>query len=100
MGHYKSNFTWISGLMFVAVAGLGCKTVEKGSEDAKDTVEDAVSSDVVGRVNDNRGQPVEGVTVKLFDLLDNTDFVEGSDIRSLEAYIDKEAVLASDNDRG
>jgi hypothetical protein len=38
------------------------------------------------------------VRVRLYDLLDNTDFVEGHDISSLEAYIDKEAVLASDND--
>jgi hypothetical protein len=35
------------------------------------------------------------VTIRLFALSDNTNFVEGSNIRSAEAYIDREAVLAS-----
>ncbi len=47
---------------------------------------------------DDEGEPVAGVRVRLYDLLDNTDFVEGHDISSLEAYIDKQAALESDND--
>ena len=91
---------------FVSAALLaGCKVFDdgvddakKGVDDAKKDVEDAVKSEVKGSVTDNRGQPIDGVTVRLYDLLDNTDFVEGSDIESLEAYIDREAVLASGND--
>jgi hypothetical protein len=56
---------------------------------------DVLDTDITGRVLDNRGEPVEGVTVRLFGLLDNTNFVEGSDIQSARAYIDREAVLAS-----
>jgi hypothetical protein len=78
----------------------GCGSLDDEAKDAKKTVEDAVSSEVKGRVTDNRGAAVAGVTVRLYSLLDNTSFVEGSDLGSLEAYIDREAVLASDNDVG
>jgi hypothetical protein len=81
-----------------ALALSGCKLLEDEAKDAKETVEETFSSEVTGAVTDNRGEGVEGVTVRLYDLLDNSDFVEGSDITALEAYIDREAVLASDND--
>jgi hypothetical protein len=58
---------------------------------------EVIGSDITGRVVDNHGQPVAGARVSLYSLLDNTHFVEGSDISSGEAYIDREAVLASDN---
>src|SRR5690349_7882118 len=58
-------------------------------------IEDAVQSDVTGSVVDNRGDPVGDATVRLFDLLDNTAFVEGGDVASATAYIDREAVLGS-----
>ena len=38
-----------------------------------------------------------GARVRLYALSDNTAFVEGSDISSAEAYINREAVLASNN---
>lgn len=85
--------------LLAAIVVMGsCKDVEDGAEDVGDTVEDTVSAKVTGRVTDNRGQPVANATVRLFALLDNTDFVEDTDVGSLEALIDKEAVLASDND--
>jgi hypothetical protein len=58
---------------------------------------EALETDITGRVTDNRGEPVAGATVRLYTLLGNTHFVKGSDIASAEAYIDREAVLASDN---
>jgi hypothetical protein len=81
-----------------ALALAGCDKVKEVFGDAEDTVDDAVSSEVDGRVKDDRGAPVAGATVRLYDLLGNTDFVTGSDIGSAEAYIDREAVLASRND--
>lgn len=78
------------GLSLAGIALLGCKE----TNDALDATEDALKTDVTGRVLDNRGEPVEGVSVRLFGLLDNTNFVEGGDIRSGQAYIDREAVLA------
>jgi hypothetical protein len=62
-----------------------------------DEVQEVLETDVTGTVTDNRGQPVAGATVKLYNLLDNTNFVEGSDIASAEAFIDREAVLSSSN---
>jgi hypothetical protein len=73
-----------------AFAG-GCELLDK----AKDKVD--IGSEVTGRITDNRGEPIEGAQLRLFDLRENQDFVEGSDIMSGEAYIDREAVLASDN---
>ncbi len=72
------------GLGVGGIALLGCKQTH-----------DVLDTDITGQVVDNRGEPVEGATVRLFGLLDNTHFVEGSDIQSGEAYIDREAVLAS-----
>jgi hypothetical protein len=78
----------------LAIAGMSaCALLFAGCKEA----EDALSSDVTGQVLDNRGEPVAGATVRLYSLLDNSDFVEGSDITSAEAYIDREAVLASRN---
>ena len=94
--HLRIGLVWT--LAFGALGLAGCDLFEDEAEDAKKTVEEAVSSEVTGRVTDNRGEGVAGVTVRLYDLLDNTDFVGGSDIAALEAYIDREAVLASNND--
>jgi hypothetical protein len=58
---------------------------------------DVLGSDITGQVVDNRGEPVSGVSVRLYGLLDNTHFVEGSDIQSAQAYINRDAVLASSN---
>ena len=83
----------------LACSGLvGCKETEDAVDDVDDAIDEAVESEVRGRVLDDDGEPVAGVRVRLYDLLDNTDFVEGHDITSLEAYIDKQAVLESDND--
>jgi len=92
----RNRLVWT--LAFGVLVLSGCKLLEDEAKDAKETVEETISSEVSGGVTDNRGQGVAGVTVRLYDLLDNTDFVEGSDITELEAYIDREAVLASDND--
>ncbi|HEU4407184.1 MAG TPA: hypothetical protein VFS43_18080 [Polyangiaceae bacterium] len=82
----------------LAAAGLGLSaTLYGGCKEAKEEIRDTFGTDVTGLVNDDKGQPVEGATVKLYSLLENTNFVEGSDIRSAEAYIDRERVLASNN---
>ncbi|HEU4538010.1 MAG TPA: carboxypeptidase-like regulatory domain-containing protein, partial [Polyangiaceae bacterium] len=82
----------------VAAFGLGLGvTVHGGCKEVKDEVEDTFGTDVRGRITDDKGQPIEGATVRLYSLLDNTNFVEGSDVGSGEAYIDREAVLASTN---
>jgi hypothetical protein len=65
--------------------------------DSLDDFEDSLHTRVSGVVTDNRGQPVAGATVKLYSLSANTNFVEGGDITSASAYIDKQAVLASTN---
>jgi hypothetical protein len=75
-----------ASLVLLALQLGGCKETEE-----------AIESDVTGQVTDDTGQPVAGATVRLYNLLDNTQFVEGSDITSAEAYIDREAVLASSN---
>jgi hypothetical protein len=81
-----------------AVLGLGlAATTLNGCEKEKEEVEEALESKITGQVVDNRGQPVAGATVKLYNLLSNTNFVEGSDISSGVAYIDKAAILASNN---
>lgn len=85
-------------LALCAIAAVGCGILDKGAQDAKDTVEDTLSTTVKGQVTDNRGMPVAGAKVRLFSLLDNTDFVTETNVGSLEALINKEAVLASDND--
>lgn len=88
-------------LVFLAVGPVvfaGCSMFKDKATDAKDTVVNSVSGEVTGRVTDNRGKPVAGATVRLYSLLDNTDFVTGGNLGSLEAYIDREAVLGSDND--
>jgi hypothetical protein len=66
-------------------------------DEAKD-LKDTVSATVQGLVTDNHGKPVAGAKVRLYSLLDNTNFVTDTDVGSLKAQIDKEAVLASDND--
>jgi hypothetical protein len=79
------------GLSTLAIAGC------KQTEDALEETEDALSTDITGQVLDNRGEPVEGVSVRLYGLLENTDFVEGGDVESASAYINRDAVLASSN---
>src|SRR5215204_4329345 len=64
-----------------------------GCEETKEALE----TDITGQVLDDRGEPVVGASVRLYALLDNTSFVEGGDISSAEAYINREAVLASNN---
>jgi hypothetical protein len=89
--------TW---LRHSTVAALGLAlgaSVHGGCKEVKDEAEDVFGTDVRGKVTDDKGQPIAGATVRLYSLLDNTDFVEGSDIGSAEAYIDREAVLASTN---
>ncbi len=81
------------GLGVSALALVGCKE----TEDALEATEDALGTDITGRVVDNRGEPVAGMNVRLYGLLDNTNFVEGSDIESASAYINRDAVLASNN---
>ena len=80
-------------ILVTLVPGLaaGCELFD----DAKDKL--GLGSEVSGRITDNRGDPIEGAQLRLFDLRENQDFVEGSDISSGEAFIDREAVLASDN---
>ena len=75
----------------------GCSFLDKEADNAKDTVNETVSAMVKGQVTDNRGKPVAGARVRLYSLLDNTDFVTDTDVGSLKALINKEAVLASDN---
>jgi hypothetical protein len=83
----------ISTLLSLGAALLpGC---DRFSPD--DAIEDLVESEVLGHVVDNRGEPVAGVRIQLFDLADNPEFVEGSDVAAVQAYIDREAVLASTN---
>ncbi len=81
------------GLLSSTIWCAGCQQ----TEDALDATEDALGADVTGRVLDNRGEPVAGVTVRLYGLLGNTEFVEGGDIESASAYINRDAVLASNN---
>ncbi|MEO8178616.1 MAG: hypothetical protein ABI895_07275 [Deltaproteobacteria bacterium] len=74
------------GLGLSAVAFLGCKQAN-----------DVLGTDISGQVLDDRGDPVAGATVRLYGLLENTNFVEGGDVYSAQAYIDRDAVLASNN---
>jgi hypothetical protein len=62
-----------------------------------DTAKDLLKSEITGKVIDSKGQPVEGATIKLFDLTANTDFVSGGDINSAEGQIDPAKVANSDN---
>src|SRR6476620_8402804 len=85
------------GLLLVATLGgtalLGCST----AKDVGRSATEALETDVTGRVQDDRGEPVAGMSIRLYGLLENTEFVEGGDVRSGRAYIDREAVLASGN---
>ncbi len=81
------------GVGLGALTFFGCKPVD----DALEETEELLGADVTGQVVDNRGEPVEGATVRLYGLLDNTDFVEGGDIESASAYINRDAVLASND---
>lgn len=94
--HLSARLTLGLGLTCAALAG--CKETKGALDDADDAVQEAVGSEVEGRVLDDNGEPVAGVRVRIYDLLDNTHFVEGHDISSLEAYIDRAAILESDND--
>jgi hypothetical protein len=81
------------GLISSTLVSMGCKQTEAVLEET----ENALEADISGRVLDNRGEPVAGVTVRLYGLLGNTNFVEGGDIESASAYINRDAVLASEN---
>lgn len=87
-----SSFGITTLLSFGAALASGCDLGE-----TKDAIDDITKSEIGGRVVDNRGQPVAGVRVQLYDLADNQHFVEGSDPAAAAAYIDREAVLASTN---
>ena len=81
-------FDWCSArVRNLSISLFGCKK----------TAEKIIGTDVNGVAADNRGQPVAGATVRLYNLLDNTEFVHDTDILSAEAYINREAVLASNN---
>jgi len=95
-----ANLSSLLGTLGLALTGtlggtalLGCNTVK----DAGRSATEALETDITGRVQDERGEPVAGMSVRLYGLLDNTEFVEGHDVRSGRAYIDREAVLASGN---
>jgi hypothetical protein len=79
-----------------ALVALGLGLSLCGLVGCKET-EDALGTDITGQVLDNRGEPVAGVTVRLYGLLENTEFVQGGDVWSATAYIDRDAVLASSN---
>src|SRR5688500_17722787 len=81
----SSGFIVIAATLFV-----GCD-----SNDVEDDIDDVTQSEVRGQVLDNRGQPIAGATVRLFDLTANTNSVEGGDVRSLSAYSDRVAVRGS-----
>jgi hypothetical protein len=83
---YISRATALVALGLAVVPLVGCKETKE-----------VLGSDIRGQVLDDRGEPVAGATVRLYGLLENTNFVEDSDIGSAEAYIDREAVLASSN---
>jgi hypothetical protein len=72
---------------------IGCSKAREVGRAATEALE----TDITGQVQDDRGEPVAGMSVRLYGLLENTDFVEGGDVRSGRAYIDREAVLASGN---
>jgi hypothetical protein len=81
-------------LVMLLALGFGLGSVPLG---ACKEANKALETDITGQVTDNRGQPVAGALVRLYTLLDNTHFVEGGDVRSGRAYIDRAAVLASVN---
>src|SRR5690349_13433958 len=85
---------WL-GLALAALPSAGCGDIDDEVDDSD--IDEIFESEVTGQVTDNRGAPLAGVTVRLYDLTDNQDFVVGHDVSSAEAYIDKDAVLGSDN---
>ncbi|RJO67226.1 MAG: hypothetical protein C4523_10065 [Myxococcales bacterium] len=79
----------LMGLGALAFSGLivaGC-----------DEVSDLLSVNINTTVTNNKGAPVEGATVKIFKLSENSDFVEGGDVNSQEAQIDPNKVATSTN---
>ncbi len=81
----------------VAVASITFLSACKPVDETVDDINDSSKSEVTGQVTDYKGKPIEGVTVDLFHLIANTGFVEGGNIEAGEAYIDRKAILASDN---
>ncbi len=73
-------------VLFSASALVGC-----------DALDDLLKAKVSGKVVDDSGNPIEGAEVKLYGLSENTDFVEGGDPASAEAYIIPEKIVASNN---
>lgn len=85
---------WIlRGLLLLALLSL----FATGCGAAKDAIDDASKVKVSGTVYNAKGKPVEGAQVKLFDLLQNKNFVIGGEIESAEGLIDPEKVANSDN---
>ncbi len=78
-------------------AALGFGVLSTSLFGCKKAAEEVIGTDVNGVVTDNRGQPVADATVRLYDLFDNTNFVEDTSLTSAEAYINRESVLASSN---
>lgn len=92
---------WSALIVVLALASstwVGCETVADPDPNNIDDLNngDALQSQVTGRVEDDHGEPIAGATVLLYDLVANTDFVEGGDVRAQEAYIDREAILGAD----
>jgi uncharacterized protein YfaP (DUF2135 family) len=83
----------VLGLCSAATAFLGCSA----TRDVVSETEDLLSTDVSGQVLDDRGDPVVGASVRLYGLIGNTSFVEGGDVYSAQAYIDRDAILASND---
>src|SRR4051812_14218579 len=89
----RASFLAALGLLSGGSALMGCSEVK----DVGRSATNALETDITGQVQDDRGEPVAGMSVRLYGLLENTDFVEGGDVRSSRAYIDREAVLVSGN---
>ncbi len=88
----KQRHVMLWALMLLLLVGFS-----SGCDDATDALGDLTKSEITGKVINNRGEPVEGATIKLFDVLKNTDFVVGADFDSGEGLIDPEKVANSDN---
>jgi hypothetical protein len=96
MGNFfflRASFLTGIGLLSSGSALMGCSKVK----DVGHSATNALETDITGQVQDDRGEPVAGMSVRLYGLLDNTNFVEGSDVKSGRAYIDRDAILASNN---
>ncbi len=78
--------TFIVWILMLGVFLLAC-----------DEVTDLLDVNIKGMVKNDKGEGIEGATVKLFKLSQNNDFVEGGDPTSGEAKIIPEKVASSTN---